>query len=120
TPPLTDPAGWEDHASLRFTLLSHFTKPGDATALERVGAMLYDFALEMAPSWPAAGQPTMHLALTAGASDLRYLVGYLTDAGSLILEEGLAAKEAPLALKAIRHAEAIAEIAAQMERDLED
>ncbi len=119
-PPLTDAAGWEDHAALRFTLLAHFTQPGDAAALVRVGAMLYDFALEMAPAWPAAERPTMHLAVAAGASDLRFLVGYLRDAGRLILEEGVEAKESKLALKTLRHVEAIVEIAGQMERDLVD
>ena len=119
-PPLADPKGWEAHASLRYTLLSQFTKPEDAAALERVGAMLYDFALDMAPAWPAPPLPTMELALVAGASDLRVLAGYLHDAGNLVMEGGMTAKEAPLALKALRHAEAIAGIADQMERDLVD
>jgi hypothetical protein len=47
TPPDDLQFPWEDHPAFRFTFLLHFTQPGDREALEHIGKMLYDSALEL-------------------------------------------------------------------------
>ena len=73
-PPAYD---WEDHPAFRFTFLMHFTKNADRLALEHIGAMLYDFALEAGAEWPAWNESTTRAELRAVAADIRHAQAFL-------------------------------------------
>jgi hypothetical protein len=45
TPPVIDPAAWEDYPAFRETFLMYFTPPGYAAALRTVGEMLHTVIL---------------------------------------------------------------------------
>jgi hypothetical protein len=73
-PPLED---WEQHPAFRFTFLYHFTQPGDREALEHIGRMLYDMALESAKVWPEWTETTTRTELRALVYDLQHAALYL-------------------------------------------
>jgi hypothetical protein len=71
------PFPWEDHPAFRFTFLLHFTQPGDREALEYVGRLLYDGALECANKWPDWKESPTRAELRAVLADLRHIEGFL-------------------------------------------
>ena len=73
-PPAYD---WEDHPAFRFTFLMHYTKNADRLALEHIGAMLYDFALEAGGGWPAWNETTTRAELRAVAAGNRHAQAFL-------------------------------------------
>ena len=80
TPPLFP---WEDHPAFRFTFLMHFTQPGDREALEHIGKMLYDSALELSGKWPTGPESPTRGELRAVLADLRHAESFIaTVAGS--------------------------------------
>jgi hypothetical protein len=80
TPPLFP---WEDHPAFRFTFLMHFTQPGDREALEHIGKMLYDSALELAGKWPRLPESSTRAELRAVLADLQHAESFIaTVAGS--------------------------------------
>ncbi len=117
-PPLTDPERWEEHAGFRYTLLAQFTEPDIAAALARIGSWLYDISLEMAHTWPKPERSSIDLALAAGASDLRFLEGYLGDAGRGAVEASGAPAAAKKALRILEFAEKAGALAGEAEREL--
>lgn len=68
---------WEEHPALRFTFLMHFTQPGDRAALEHLGKMLYDMALEVSKSWPDWLESTTRAEMRAVARDLQHAASFL-------------------------------------------
>jgi hypothetical protein len=77
------PFPWEDHPAFRFTFLLHFTQPKDREALEHVGKMLYESALEMAGKWPTWRESPVRAELRAAAADLRHVEAFIASvAGS--------------------------------------
>ncbi len=83
--PTNDPPlfPWEEHPAFRFTFLQHFTQPGDREALEHIGKMLYDSALELASKWPAGAESPTRGELRAVLADLRHAESFIaTVAGS--------------------------------------
>jgi hypothetical protein len=68
---------WEEHPAFRFTFLLHFTQPGDRAALEHLGGMLYDMALELSKSWPAWRESTTRAEMRAVARDLQHAESFL-------------------------------------------
>jgi hypothetical protein len=74
TPPLFP---WEDHPAFRFTFLQHFTQPGDREALEHIGKMLYDSALELSGKWPRGVESSTRGELRAVLADLRHAESFI-------------------------------------------
>jgi hypothetical protein len=68
---------WEDHPAFRFTFLQHFTQPGDREALEHIGKMLYDSALELAGKWPTGPESSTRGELRAVLADLRHAESFI-------------------------------------------
>ncbi|HSS50583.1 MAG TPA: hypothetical protein VLX28_16725 [Thermoanaerobaculia bacterium] len=117
-PPANDPAfyayDWEDQPAFRNVFLLHFTKPEDRAALEHVGSMLYEMALEMSDKWPDWRENPTRAELRAVAVDLRHSAAFLASVGkerefsSLeSLEETLATMAGEWALMVARIARAI-------------
>jgi hypothetical protein len=75
--PAALPLHWEDHPAFRFTFLLHFTQPEDRAALEHLGKMLYDSALEMSKDWPKWLESTTRAEMRAVARDLQHAAGFL-------------------------------------------
>jgi hypothetical protein len=74
---------WEAHPAFRFTFLMHFTQPGDREALEHLGRMLYDSALELAGKWPRGQESPTRAELRAVLADLRHAESFIASvAGS--------------------------------------
>ena len=82
TPPTSDPFerpfyDWEEHPAFRYTFLMHFTQEGDRAALEHLGAMLYDTALECSRRWPAWRESATRAEMRAVARDLQHAAAFL-------------------------------------------
>ncbi len=78
TPPLIDPATWEDHQGFRESFLVQFLDPRDNFVLRGIGALLYDLVLAHNP--PRGGRPSESstvLEMRAALGDLRHLQGFL-------------------------------------------
>jgi hypothetical protein len=68
---------WEDHPAFRFTFLHHFTADGDREALEHVGKMMYEAALEMSGKWPEWRESSVRAELRAVLADLRHAESFI-------------------------------------------
>lgn len=68
---------WEDHPAFRFSFLMHFTQDGDRAALEHLGKMLYDMALEVSKNWPGWKESTTRAEMRAVARDLQHAALFL-------------------------------------------
>lgn len=90
TPPSDDenPNAWEELSAFRRTFLQMF-RPDDAAALDRVGRLLFDCALECAREWLPDTKPTSYDDLLAVVRDLRFMQGYLESMGREHLEASL-------------------------------
>ena len=79
TPPPEDEPRfpWEEYPAFRFSFLMHFTQPGDRAALEHLGKMLYDMALEVSKRWPAWPESTTRAEMRAVARDLQHAASFL-------------------------------------------
>ena len=73
---------WDELAPFRASFLRHFTQPEDRAALERVGHLLFEHALEFSRHWPKDPEPTVSSQVRAAVEDLRYLTGYLEMVGA--------------------------------------
>lgn len=71
------PLHWEDHPAFRFTFLMHFSQKEDRAALEHLGRMLYDAALEMSKDWPKWLESTTRAEMRAVARDLQHAASFL-------------------------------------------
>jgi hypothetical protein len=116
SPASPPPAGWDESAAFRETTLQHFTQPGDADTLRRLGALLHDMALELAPLWPIPPGSGIALQLRAAAADLRFLQHYLAHAGEDRHVSSLTPDETLLAELAERQAAEVGRIAEILER----
>jgi hypothetical protein len=114
TPPAL-PEGWAESAAFRETSLQYFTQPDDADRLRAFGGWLHDRALESATRWPVPPGYGVALQLRAAAADLRFLQGYLTQAGHDRHMSSLAPEEEALAHLAERQAAEVARIAEILE-----
>jgi hypothetical protein len=77
-PPADD---WERQPALREVFLMHFTRPEDRAALEHLGSMLYESALEMSDKWPDWKENPTRAELRAVALDLRHCAAFLASVG---------------------------------------
>src|SRR5712691_2083502 len=76
-PPPPAHLAWEDDAAFRHAFLFRF-QPEDQAALRRVGAMLYEYALEFAKYEPGVAEAAVRAELRSAAQDLRVVEGFLT------------------------------------------
>lgn len=79
--PRIDPAAWEQHQGFRETLLRHYTEPEANTTLRRLGALLFNQALECPGGRPDHSEGETHSELRAALADLRHLHGFLFSLG---------------------------------------
>jgi hypothetical protein len=110
TPPVIDPAAWEDYPAFRETFLMYFTPPGYAAALRTVGEMLHTMILENYRPWPGWPESSTRTEMRAALADLRHLQGFLGSVGrekelsSLDPEDAYLSQIAAKLSRQIRHA----------------
>jgi hypothetical protein len=119
--PALTPAGWEESAGFRETLLFRFDQPEDRGALRHVARLLHDSALELArPASfsPGGGESSTREELRAVAADLRHAQGFLAAVARTRDESELPPADAALAELAARQAREVAAVATALERAL--
>lgn len=109
-PPEPPPFPWEDHAAFRSSFLLHFTENGHRAALEAIGQMLYDLALE-AKGWPAWEESATRAELRAVAEDLRHAQGFLWSVGEEQQNVSLDSEDVRLAIMAVEWSRMVGRIA---------
>jgi hypothetical protein len=112
------PAGWDESAGFRETLLHHFTQPEDAAALRHLAVMLHEFALQFAHYWPQPAGSGVSIEMRAVAADLRHVQGFLALLGQDRAASSLDAEESRLSVLAERMAAEVGRIAEEIERAL--
>ena len=116
--PEENPFAFEDREGFRETFLMHFTQPGDAEVLRRVGVMLFDMALESARFWPDLPESSTRAELRAAARDLRHLSEFLTALGLSCELTSLTSADERLSRFAGRQAKKVAGVAERIEARL--
>jgi hypothetical protein len=121
TPPPADeppaPFPWEDHAAFRSSFLLHFTEDGHRAALEKIGQMLYDMALE-AKGWPEWEESPTRAELRAIAEDLHHAQGFLWTVAEEQRNVSLDPEDARLAVMAAEWSRMVGRIAHVIENML--
>lgn len=112
-----NPPPWEDHAAFRSTFLLYFTENGHRAALEAIGEMLYDMALE-AKGWPAWEESATRAELRAVAADLRHAQGFLWSVGEEQKNVSLDSEDVRLAIMAAEWSRMVGRIAKVIENVL--
>jgi hypothetical protein len=79
TPPILDPACFEDYPVFRETFLLYFSDPWANATLRSLGSLLYDFVLEYWTNWPDQPEGLLRASLRAAVADLRHVQGFLTE-----------------------------------------
>ena len=78
TPPVIDPANWEDFEGFRESFLLHFTRQADNVALRGVAVLLFDLVLEASTTLiPPQPEGWARAQIRAAVADLRFLQGLL-------------------------------------------
>jgi hypothetical protein len=119
TPPVIDPAAWEDYPAFRETFLMYFTPPGYADALRTVGEMLHTMILENYRPWPGWPESSTRTEMRAALADLRHLQGFLASVGREKELSSLDPEDAYLSNTAARLARQIKHAADGIERELD-
>jgi hypothetical protein len=81
SPPSPQQDPWNELAAFRETALRHFTRPEDRAALERLGELLTESALEQAHLWPPLEGSETTNGVAAACRDLHHLLRFLTSLG---------------------------------------
>lgn len=116
--PRIDPDQWEEHEGLRETLLLRYTDPGANETLRRLGAFLFDTALECPVTWPNHPEGATSSELRAALADLRHLEGFLSAVGREHEASELSAADTSLSQFAGRQAVEVGMIADRIEEEL--
>jgi hypothetical protein len=82
TPPVVNPADFEDFAIFRETFLAVFTEPEHNRCLREVGNLIFDMALEYRGYWPDQPEGHIRSELRALVADLRVAQGHLASLGN--------------------------------------
>lgn len=114
-PPPPRLSNWEDAPAFRFTFLYHFTEEGNRDTLERLGAMLYDMALEASKVWPGWTESATRTELRAVAADLRHAALFLATVGNEHRTVSLQSQDDRLSHMAETWAETARQLAAAIE-----
>jgi hypothetical protein len=119
TPPLLDPATWENHQGFRESFLVQFLDPRDNFVLRGIGALLYDLVLAHNP--PRGGHPAESstvLEMRAALGDLRHLQGFLGMVDRSRVDSILGAADTHLSTVAGVVASDLGILGAKMEQEL--
>jgi hypothetical protein len=119
TPPVIDPAAWEDFPAFRETFLMYFTPPGYADALRTVGEMLHTMILENYCPWPGWPESSTRTEMRAAVADLRHLQGFLASVGREREVSSLDPEDAYLSTLAAKLARQIGHATDGIERELQ-
>jgi hypothetical protein len=107
---------WNELSAFRETALRHFTRPGDRQALERVGEILAEGALEQAHLWPPyEGTETTNL-VDALCRDLDHSQHYLVSVADARHQAALSAPEHALATAAAHNAQLLQAVIRNLQR----
>jgi hypothetical protein len=109
---------WEEHPAFRYTFLALFTQEGDREALEHIGVMLYDMALEVLGKWPQPSESATRSEMRAVAEDFRHLEAYLASIGAEREAASLEAEDAFLSSLAAKLSPQVGRLAGFIEREL--
>lgn len=120
TPPMIDPAAWEDYPAFRETFLMYFTPPGYAEALRTVGEMLHTMILENYRPWPGWPESSTRTEMRAALADLRHLQGFLASVGREKELSSLDPEDAYLSQIAAKLARQIGVAADGIDRELQE
>jgi hypothetical protein len=82
SPPVIDPAKWEDFPTFRETFLAYFTRPEDAAAFRHIGNLVFEMVLEHCRYFPDPPESDVRRELRAALADLRHLQGFLRTLGN--------------------------------------
>jgi hypothetical protein len=116
-PPSTLPLKpWNELAAFRETALRHFTRPEDRAALEHVGSLLLESALEQAHLWPPyEGTETIN-SVAAVCRDLEHSCRFLRSVADARQQAALLPAEHTLADAAARNAQLLQTVIDQLRR----
>ena len=81
TPPIVNPARFEDFPAFRETFLAIITDPVYNAALREVANMVFEMALEYREYWPDQPEGSLRSELRALVADLRVVQGHLASLG---------------------------------------
>jgi hypothetical protein len=119
TPPVIDPAAWEDFPAFRETFLMYFTPPGYAAALRTVGEMLHTMILESYDPWPGWPESSTRTEMRAAVADLRHMQGFLASVGREREVSSLDPEDAYLSTLAAKLSRQLAHVTDGIERELD-
>jgi hypothetical protein len=88
---------WNELAAFRETALRHFTRPEDRAAVEHVGSLLFESALEQAHLWPSFPGSETASAGEAARRDLLHTLHFLERVGAARFQSTLPPHENALA-----------------------
>jgi hypothetical protein len=118
TPPVIDPAAWEDFPVFRETFLMYITEPAYNAALRKTGEFLFAMLLEHYGNWPTWTESSTRTELRAAVADLRHLEGFLGSVGREHKLSSLSFEDTSLSQSAARVAIDVGKLADRIEREL--
>jgi len=118
TPPHDPSQSWEDRPAFRESFLLYFTRPEDRKALEHIGNLLYENALELAAVWPAWEESSTRAEMRAAAGDLRHVQGVLASVNREREVSSLDPEDAYLATIAGKLSRQLGKVAEWIENEL--
>jgi hypothetical protein len=115
-PPL-DPFDYpfESHMAFRHVFLLYFTQPEDVAALEHLGNLAYNMALEYSNKWPDWPESPTRAEMRAVVMDLRHAASFLAGIGEERRHSSLADEDERLCYMASTWAHMVAKIAKAIE-----
>ncbi len=118
--PTIDPKRFDDFAVFRETFLRHLDHVRDVSAFRGFARVLFEMACEGMRPWQGTFAEATASKLFASVADMRYLQGYLTEAGEFYEgeEEALTPRNKFYYQAAARMAPKIAALADEMEAEL--
>lgn len=79
SPPIIDPASFEDFPTFRETLLHQVAGARSNAAMRAFGDLLYILILQYSEWWPPQPEGALRAALRAAIADLRHVQGFLAE-----------------------------------------
>jgi hypothetical protein len=110
---------WKELAAFRETALRHFTRPEDRAAVEHLGSLLFESALEQAHLWPPIHGSETASAAEAGRLDLLHTLRFFHHVGQARFQSTLPPHENALAAILARTAERMLPEVERLRHDLE-
>jgi len=115
--PDIEPGQWEKHDGFRATTLLYVTDPEDNATVRRFAALFSRFIADY-PAWPPDPEGVTRSMLRAVRADLRYLEGFLAEAGTQCVRVTVEPDEQALCVFAGRLAGEIDKLAERIGEEL--